>query len=302
MTDSSTHADAPLNDLVVVAGFPKSGNTLINETLSYAGKLVEPSWEPPRYEWNNDADIARICSNTFSENPYLGAGRCHLKTHQKYSKENYNWSKAQIRMNCIVIIIRNPFDTLLSATNYLRYSATVNKALTANQIATLKHFYPGYTDSDVLGGKRFDLEKLRDEGALDNALEIFANSGTCVPQFLARSGTWLDFYQSFNQTRLPSLRIRFEDVVNSEDQWAKVAATLGTFLARDEGILAAAFKCQDQACQKAKSEHNPFFPVAESNYFFRYFEPRSLRRFCNVYQNQLASLGYEDLVDTIMST
>ena len=302
MTDSSIHAVASANNLVVVAGFPKSGNTLINETLSYAGQLVEPSWDPPRNEWNNDADIKRINTDPFIANPYLGPSRCHLKTHQKHSESSYNWANEQIRPSCIVVIIRNPFDTLLSSTNYLRYSAAVNKALTANQIATLKHFYPGYTDADILSSKRFDLESLRDEGALDKALEIFASSGTCIPQFLTRSGTWVDFYQSFNQTLLPSLRIRFEDVVKSEDQWKKVAASLGDFLNSDSKVLAEAFACQDQACQKAKSENDPFFPIADSNYFFRYFEPRSLRRFCNSYQIQLASLGYEDLVDTIMST
>ncbi|MEB3320085.1 MAG: sulfotransferase domain-containing protein [Cyanobium sp.] len=302
MIDFSSNKTIPTESLVVIAGFPKSGNTLLNETFNHAGNLADQDWQAPKHEWQNDKDIDKITSKPFTANPYLGPGRCHLKTHVKYSESSYQWTGKRATPSSIIVIIRNPFDTLLSSTNYLRYSADLNKGLTANQQSTLKHFYPNYTETDVLDPKRFSLTGLRDEGALDKALEIFSTSNTCVPQFLARSGTWIDFYRSFDQTQLPTLRVRFEDIVKSTDKWGKISCQLANFLGSKPEITAKAFAQQDEACTQAKREKNPFYPVAEANYFFQYFEPRSLRRFCNSHGKQLATFGYEDLVDKISSS
>ena len=183
----------------------------------------------------------------------------------------------------------------------MRYSVNLNKRLTANQVATLKHFYPDLTETDVEDPDIFNLKKLSERGALDKALEIFSASGTCIPQFLARSGTWLDFYSSFDQAKKPLMRIRFEDIVDSSDKYLSVSTKIGSFLDCNPDILAQAFDLQNQACQIAKKANNLFFPIAKSNYFQQYFEPRTLRRFCNQYGTQLSKNGYSDLVDTIMS-
>jgi hypothetical protein len=288
--------------LVAIAGFPKSGNTLINETLNYAGHLADSSWTAPKYEYQGKKDLAQFTGHSLSSNPFLGQDRCHLKTHLIYSHENYRWEQPESSIESIVVIIRNPFDTLLSSTNYLRFSAALNNRLTANQISTLKHFYPDYTENDVLNADVFNLDKLRDEGALDKALEIFSTSHTCVPQFLARSGTWLDFYKSFRGAEQPVFQVRFEDIVNSLDNWQTVSECLATFLHSDPELLAKAFALQNAQCKQAKSENNLFFPVAEANYFERYFEAKSLRRFCNRHLHDLKSIGYEDMADRIMSS
>lgn len=290
------------NNLVVLAGFPKSGNTLINETFNYAGQIASPGWTSPKYEYQNQEGISKLETTSFTANPFLGEQRCHIKTHLAYSDKSYDSGGQSVAIERIIVIIRNPFDTLLSSTNYLRYSASLNKRLTANQIATLKHFYPNYTETDVLMPNVFNLEKLRDEGALDQALEIFSASNTCIPQFLARSGTWLDFYASFNQAKQPLLRIRFEDIVNSTDNYQTVSSELSQFLGCDAKILATAFGQQNEACREERNADNLFFPVAEANYFEKYFAPKSLRRFCKKYGLELSASGYEDLVDRIMSS
>jgi hypothetical protein len=300
MPSSRSHSASAENNLIVVAGYPKSGNTLINETLSLAGKLVNTSWHPPQYEWQNAADIDKINSLPFSSNPYLPASQCHIKTHISYSEQSYGLWNNTIGISSVIVITRNPFDTLLSTTNYLRYSAIVNKRLSVNQIATLKRFYPDHSEEDVLRAEYFNLDSLRETGALDNALEVFSSTLTCVPQFFARSGTWLDFYGSFKNTPLPSIKIRFEDIVNKEANWDQVATNLACFLQSDPQILAEAFSLQNQNCLKAKSKKDPFFPVADSYYFFKYFEGRSLRRFCNKHQQAMVEIGYGDLVDMIL--
>jgi hypothetical protein len=255
----------------------------------------------PKYEFQNQKEIHGVESGSFVSNPYLGEHRCHAKTHLAYTQDNYDWADPNPVVESIIAIIRNPFDTLLSSTNYLRYSAIVNKRLTANQIATLKHFYPDYSEADVLDSEIFCLTRLRDEGALDRALEIFSASGTCIPQFLARSATWLDFYKSFSLAKQPVLRIRFEDIVETTDKYQEASSLLAGFLDCDSGILANAFAEQNEACKQAKESNDPFFPVAESNYFYQYFEARTVRRFCNKYHEQLRSAGYEDLVERVMS-
>jgi hypothetical protein len=289
------------NNLVVLAGFPKSGNTLINETFNYAGKFASPGWTPPKYEYQNQEGISKLETTSFIGNPFLGEQRCHIKTHLAYSDYHYSSGGQSVAIERIIVIIRNPFDTLLSATNYLRYSASLNKRLTANQIATLKHFYPNYTETDVLTPNVFNLEKLRDEGALDHALEIFSASNTCIPQFMNRSGTWLDFYASFSQAKQPVLRIRFEDIVNSTDNYQKVSSKLSQFLGCDTKILATAFGQQNEACREEKNANNLFFPVAEANYFEKYFGPKTLRRFCKRHGANMIANGYENLVNRIMS-
>lgn len=288
--------------LVAIAGFPKSGNTLINETLNEAGGLVAPNWEPPKYEYHKQEDLDKLRSAGMSVNPFLGENRCHIKTHLAYTEQNYRPTSGNANIVSVLAIIRNPFDTLLSSTNYLRYSARLNKRLTPNQIATLKHFYPDYTEDDVINGEVFGLDQLREKGALDKALDIFSSSGTCVPQFLARSGTWIDFYRSFSNATQPFLMVRFEDIVTSTDFWQQASSRLAEFLNCDANTLAEAFLRQDEACKQAKQEKNPFFPVAEANYFYRYFEGKTLRRFCNKYSRQLNEVGYEDLADRILSS
>lgn len=302
MTKSTPGNHTNRHSLVALAGFPKSGNTLINETLSYAGKIVDPAWIAPKYEYQNQEDINRLEAASFAANPFLEQYRCHIKTHLAYSDQNYIWDNRKAIIDSIVVIIRNPFDTLLSSTNYLRYSANLNKRLTANQIATLKHFYPDYSEADVLDPEIFNLRRLQEKGALDKALEIFAASNTCIPQFLTRSGTWLDFYKSFSQAKLPVLQIRFEDIVNCPDNYQKASSELSKFLNCDSIVLAAAFNRQNESCHQAKDANDLFFPIAESNYFYHYFEARTLRRFCNKYQEQIRSSGYEDLVDRVMSS
>jgi hypothetical protein len=302
VTKSIQENHANSYSLVALAGFPKSGNTLINETLNYAGQIVDSAWVAPRYEYQNQDEINRLEKDFFAANPFLRKHSCHIKTHLSYSTKNYNWDGRRAFIDSIVVIIRNPFDTLLSATNYLRYSANLNKRLTANQITTLSHFYPEYSESDVLDPELFSLRKLREQGALDKALEIFSVSNTCIPQFLVRSGTWLDFYQSFNQTKQPVLQIRFEDIVKSPDNYQDISFKLSHFLDCDPVVLASAFARQNEACHQSREANDLFFPVAESNYFYQYFEARTLRRFCNKYQKQLRSTGYEDLVDRIMSS
>jgi hypothetical protein len=302
MVNPGMNQNEPDKALIAIAGFPKSGNTLINETLDQAGNLINSDWVPPRYEYQNRKDLESLKSGSFLANPCLGEHRCHIKTHIMYSDENYGLENTGIPISSIVVIIRNPFDTLLSTTNYLRYSAGKNKRLTGTQIATLKHFYPDYTESDVVSGGEFNLEKLREKGALDQALEIFSASSTCIPQFLTRSGTWLDFYSSFDQTEKQTFKVRFEDIVNSHTNWEEASNRLAAFLGCQPDILANAFIRQNESCQQARKANNLFFPVAESKYFLRYFEGRSLRRFCNKYLTQLKAFGYEDLVDEITLT
>jgi len=301
MVKSGIGPKEPVNALIAIAGFPKSGNTLINEALDQAGKLISSDWEPPKYEYQNPKDLEPFRSGSFSANPCLDAHHCHIKTHIMYSDESYGWENTGITIDSTAVIIRNPFDTLLSTTNYLRYSAKKNKRLTGSQIATLKHFYPDYTQSDVLSGSEFNLEQLREKGSLDQALEIFSASNTCIPQFLTRSGTWLDFYSSFDHAKNQAFRIRFEDIINSRANWEEASDRLAAFLNCQPNILANAFMRQNESCQQAKEAKDLFFPVAESKYFFRYFEGRSLRRFCNKYLTQLKAFGYEDLIDEIMS-
>jgi hypothetical protein len=299
-TASANHTIS--NNLVAIAGFPKSGNTLINETLNYAGRLVDQCWMPPKYEFQNPKEITKFEEYSFTANPFLGDNKCHLKTHLAYSEDSYIWPGRKTAISSIVVIIRNPFDTLLSSTNYLRYSAALNNRLTANQIATLKHFYPNHTEADVIDPDVFNLKSLREEGALDKALEIFSTSNTCIPQFLARSGTWNDFYASFSGSDLPVLRIRFEDIVNTNNQWQEVSGRLASFLDGDPVVLAEAFARQNEECRQARKANDLFFPVAESNYFHQYFEAKTLRRFCNKNLQMLKSVGYEDLADSIMSS
>lgn len=301
MASLSMNQKEPGMALIAIAGFPKSGNTLINETLDQAGKLINSDWVPPKYEYQNPKDLEHLKSGLFSANPCMGKHRCHIKTHIIYSDESYGRDNTGITIDSIAVIIRNPFDTLLSTTNYLRYSAEKNKRLTGSQIATLKHFYPDYSESDVLSGSRFNLEQLREKGALDQALEIFSTSNTCIPQFLTRSGTWLDFYSSFDHAEKQTFKVRFEDIVNSHANWEKASNRLAAFINCQPNVLASAFSRQNQLCQQAKKANDLFFPVAESKYFFRYFDGRSLRRFCNKYLTQLKAFGYEDLVDEIMS-
>jgi hypothetical protein len=290
------------NNLIAIAGFPKSGNTLINETLNYAGRLVDQCWVPPKYEIQNEKEISRFDDYSFTANPFLGKNKCHLKTHLAFSKDSYIWHGRKAAISSIVVIIRNPFDTLLSSTNYLRYSAALNNRLTANQIATLKHFYPNHSEADVLNPEVFNLKSLREKGALDRALEIFSTSNTCIPQFLARSGTWIDFYTSFSKSDLPVLQIRFEDIVNTGNQWQESSRILSNFLDSDPIVLAEAFARQNEECQQARRANDLFFPVAESNYFHQYFEAKTLRRFCNKNLQMLKSIGYKDLADSIMSS
>jgi hypothetical protein len=302
MLSQSAHSPSAGNSLVVVAGYPKSGNTLMNDTLSFAGQLTESSWCPPRYEWQNQGDIDRILANPFNPNPYLRPGQCHIKTHLKYSEQTYALQSEHINTSSFLVITRNPFDTLLSATNYLRFSAIINKSLTGKQEATLKHFYPGYTVDDILKPEIFNLEALRDAGALDQALEVFSSSQTSIPQFLARSGTWIEFYASFKNSVASTFQIRFEDIVKSEDGWQEISKGLASFLDADPQILNQAFARQREACEQAKEQQDPFYPVADSYYFFNYFQGKTLRRFCNTHKKSLEAFGYSDLADRIFST
>lgn len=287
--------------LVVIAGFPKSGNTLLNETFNHAGILTCPRWAPPAYQWQCDADILQVTAKAFCANPFLGEYRCHIKTHLKYAESLYSWPRSTLAPSAIIVVVRNPFDMLLSATNYLRYLLLTRQGLSQGQLKTLWHLYPSYQESDFLKTDAPLLLNLKRLGSLDRALRIFTASDTLIPSFWPRSGTWIQFYSSFLATQIPTLWIRFEDIVkDKEKKWNSVCESIGTFLNCNQSILADAFSKQDQDC-KRKTGNHPFFPEARANYYPEYFRSRPLQLFCQKYQRELVAFGYEDLLSTVFA-
>ncbi len=140
------------------------------------------------------------------------------------------------------LIVRNPFDTLLSATNYLRISLKKD-GLTKSFQKSINLIYP---EIKVINNQTFPdffiLDNLRDQGHLDNALDNFTKGGNFSPLFDSMSSSWKNFYESYLPIKTPKLLIKFEDLVSGEkDNWELVSRKIADFISSDPKILENSF-------------------------------------------------------------
>lgn len=285
--------------VLLCAGYPKSGNTLVAQTLDTAAKITDGNH--PHQVWDfYDIKKQGIIPKG---NPYLN-GLAHIKTHERFKRQEINYGHSEMETAKILVVVRNPLDTLLSSLNYLRIVVKDAKCIPASVKSTVNKLLPGYKIPEEVESfvQEFNIDNLLQKELLDKCLTCFARNGTVFDQFYDMSGPWALFHESFKQTSLPLHFVRYEDIslngrMFNNDRRLQSINRLAEFLGADEVTLLKAFDMQASQASKLKSKGSLFFPKAQSGYFVDYFSKDSIRSFIDMYFAVLQDIGYHDLYD-----
>ena len=287
---------------ILCAGYPKSGNTLLGQSLNYAGGVSTPF---DIYQIRREKIVPRA-------NPLFESTSCCIKTHDLYrpfeSLDDLYFGK----VSKIVAVNRNPFDVLLSAINYFRfiYRKKGNK-LDPRSLAmrSLRALMPDFEVSESFLTE-FTLEKLRDAGMLDAALRNFGEYGTSILNFYGVSGTWSDFLASYDHSGASLLKFSYEKLerisnssLNEGDVISAELSDLSSFLEVDAARLKEGFAEQKRSIYalKAESMSADFFNKSRSGYWKQYFSPKDCKLFLNQHYSAVIRNGYGYLVDEVNS-
>ena len=123
------------------AGYPKSGNTLLGESLRFAGGIETTPY-----------DIYQIRSKKLnpSPNPIFNSEICCIKTHDVWRPYSDFHAIYPGKVQKVVVITRNPFDTLLSGINFFRVTYSRNAGcLPPLHMKSLKCLIPDYVLEEI---------------------------------------------------------------------------------------------------------------------------------------------------------
>ena len=283
---------------VLFAGYPKSGNTLIGQAINLAGN-VETVFD--YYTLNKNGITPAL-------NPIFKEEVCSIKTHNQWDPKLNIHDLYFGKVLKVIVINRNPFDTLLSGINFFRVTYK-NTGLNAFQKRSLRKLFPGFkVDDDFLD--KFNLENLKQKGWLDKALNRFSEDGTSFLNFYAMSGTWSGFASSYEYSGLPILKVRYEDLeeisidsFNGKGNTNPYLLEISSFLDVDPENLARGFALQRSNALKEKENTQinvKFMNKMTSGYWRNYFTLKTCRTFVRKNYHAMLINGYEELVQEIL--
>ena len=288
---------------VLVAGYPKSGNTLLGSTFSLAGNICDSG-----YDVKSLFDIYTIRRKQMSDaeyhpraNPFFPGSQVHIKTHESFRR----WDLDNIYFgdtNKVIVISRNPFDTFLSSLNFLRAIVKLSGAITQPVSETLRKLSPASTfpDNPNQFVSDFTLENLKHENLLDDMFVEYANIGTAFSAFMDMSSPWALFSYSYNFCEKPVCRIKFEDLSSGYlDDYKKISDKIGGFLECDPFVLEKSFQLQRNSALERQKEGSIFFSKVASEYYLHYLSKSSLKYFCSLYQATMIDLEYTEILDSL---
>ena len=284
---------------VLFAGYPRSGNTLLGQTLNHAGGIHGAPYDI--YQLRRE----RL---TPSPNPIFRSEICSIKTHDSWRPFRDFHSLYFGSVLKVVVITRNPFDTLLSSINFFRilYLQGGNELSPLARYSLTKLIPDFQIKNSFLAD--FKLAKLRDGGMLDIALQNFGESGTVISNFYTMTGTWSDFSSSYDYSGVDVLKISYEELeaisirsAETNDYISPALSKLSSFLDVDSALLRKGFSIQRRdalAIKEAKSEVK-FFNEGSSGYWKNYFSAKACRSFMDLHYPAIARNGYEHLISEI---
>jgi hypothetical protein len=284
--------------VILLATYPKCGNSALSFPLVLAGQLADSSYTG--YEDLYKARLAHLRDHALPFKAIPGQETTIIKTH-KIFKQPSDLMTPQGEVRKVIRIIRNPFDCLLSALNFLRLEAKNSNSLTKIK-PTIDTLFPYRKiirrwTSPKRFVNTFTLDSLAKENLLDMALHSFSQSGLTLPFYFSVCGGWRSNYESWSAANVPTLNLRYEDLTPSPS--AETVQIIADFVKTDRDLLGKAFACQLENVNQQKSSGNLFFNKASKDYYLNYFTAKSLNQFVDYNQIAIESLGYEKLITQI---
>jgi hypothetical protein len=277
---------------VLIAGYPKSGNTLLGGALRVAGRC------------ESDFDIYTLKSNKVrpTTNKLFSSDTFVIKTHDRWRPGDVLDERYFAPVEKVIVVIRNPFDTLLSTINFLRVQ--YREGNIKGYVGTFEMLFPGAQICDDFLDF-YSLESLRSKGLLDPALGNFSLFGTTIPGFSRMSGPWAGFANSYKYSGLPVMNVRYEDLAtlseqslsSLEDDGLATLNTLSKFLDISSSELLKGFKVHRGGALEQQKSGNLFFNKMRSGYWRDYLSAKACADFANQYAPEMIDNGYRELVE-----
>ena len=314
-----------MDKIILVAGYPKCGNTILGEVFRLAGHLSDNSYSTDSlFDINTLARLARelfgskrdaplkrgdvSLSQLQKPNPFFESGHYCIKTHERYRYGDIGLNGFfEGDITKILTIMRNPFDTLLSALNYMKVEVResnmdeIPDGIRHTLVNLIPEFDKLFASSEEFLN-RYSLDFLREMGFLDEALHNFGGFGFSVPFFSRVSGSWLGYHLSYDyHPAVKPFHVSYERVVADEvNGYSTVSREIASYLDVDSDVLSRAFLAQRKATLERMSRGSAFFSKAKSGYFKEYFSADALNYFCKENYDLLHINGYGGLAKELM--
>ena len=293
-------------EILIVAGYPKTGNTQLASSLLYAAKDIKEDWEVNDWEWDihtfyrRNLNLLKI-PITPKGNPYLGKNKVIFLSHWR---GDISWLPKNLfyrgKVTKVIITNRNPYDTLLSSLNYLK-RGIINNGMSNIIKKTLKILLPTYYFSNLFKdyANNFTLQYLRDNGLLDEALINFANINTLHPLFSKNSGKFISFYDSYNNSNIPLLKTNYEKIYESgiKDNFNNISRDISNFLSTEKSTLQNGLIKQNNFAMEESKKENSFYKMVKPYYFSNYFSEKAIKYFNEKLYKEMIVSGYEYLLN-----
>ncbi|MCP9798173.1 sulfotransferase domain-containing protein [Cyanobium sp. Lug-B] len=284
--------------VILLATYPKCGNSALSFPLVLAGQLADSSYTG--YDNLYKARLAHLRDNALPFKAIPGQETTIIKTHNIF-KQPSDLITPQGEVSKVIRIIRNPFDCLLSALNFLRLEAKNSNNL-AKIKPTIDTLFPHCKiirrwTSPKRFAKIFTLDNLAKENLLDMALQSFSQSGLTLPFYYSVCGGWISNFESWSAASVPTLSLRYEDLTPSPS--AETIHSIAEFVKTDRELLAKAFEYQLENVNQQKSSGSLFFNKASKDYYLNYFTAKAVNQFIDYNQIAIQRLGYEELITHI---
>tara|TARA_R110002167_G_scaffold5074_4_gene23810 strand:+ start:962 stop:1840 length:879 start_codon:yes stop_codon:yes gene_type:complete len=286
------------SSVIWLSSYPKSGNTWVNSVLKRSSK----DGGMPK----NDMDVYNLIAAKIKPEPssIVTKDVCIkptsiLKTHAQFSNSIHQ----NLNLNTVGFchIIRNPLDMLLSYINFTR----IQYGRWRDNKQFLESLFINFLGLEEIPPYDQWLDSTIDnipKKNLDYALNKFNQNGGNIPSFTNMSNSWFNHTESWitASQSLPSVRIRYEDLIGNTDEFYKLKKL---FNLEKEDIRKAIETTNSKSLKNdnaptnkdVKLENEIFYNKMRSYYYNEYFSRSLIEEFIDNNKDQLTDFGYANL-------
>lgn len=242
---------------IIIAGFPKSGNTMILDALKYAGNSINK-----KYTGGYNLPKLLRTKKIPVPNPLFEEKISEIKSHRDYFKLH---DLLLDNMKKIILIRRRPIHVFASYLDYNIRKANIAKERNENYLNYIRHHLKTLwalkiAKSPLNYDQLINSYQKTIQYRFKKSAEIFLNLNGEIKYLKKISGNWLNYYESFSKVKIPIFRIEYEELIDNKKK-NQIIKELAIFLSVDYEILKNGFNIQYQNAKKDSLENpkNSFY-------------------------------------------
>tara|TARA_Y100000589_G_C27199029_1_gene648507 strand:+ start:2145 stop:3005 length:861 start_codon:yes stop_codon:yes gene_type:complete len=236
---------------IIVAGYPKSGNTMILDALKYAGNSINKNYL-------GGYNLPKLLRTKIipAPNPLFKEQMTEIKSHRDYPKLHDVFLD---NIKKVILIRRKPIHVFASYLDYNIRKAYIAKGKNENYLNYIRHHLKTLWELKIAKIPLNYDQLIRSyqktiKYSFNKSAEIFLNLNGEIKYLKKISGNWLNYYESFSKVKVPIFKIQYEELIDNNKK-NQIIKDLAIFLSVDYEILSKGFNIQSQIAKKNSLEN-----------------------------------------------